>query len=448
MSSYSGAVRPRVIVAETQPEPPRPEDARPRRSKWWLWPVLVAAIAAAIVYQNRSAPTTVKPAPAAIRTAKVRSGTLERTLRVPGITAAEVFTALMTPTLPGGRFLGGGHGEFLLVLQKLAKAGSLVKKGDIVAEFDRQYMLIRLDDFQALAFQHERNVRNLNAALEVRRRSYEQRIRAAKGRVDKAALDLKKTPILSAIQSERLRLTHEELKAQYQELLEEAKYVDISERASIRWSELDLKQASLELKRAEANVGRMLVRSPIDGLAVLMDVRRGTETAQIQAGDQLFPGQPFAQIVNLRSIVVNALVNQVDAEELRSGMRARVRFEAYPDLELPAHLQTVSAMTRTGGWRATYVRQLPIRLKLEKPDPRVIPNLTAKVDLVLESQEEPAIVPRECVFADSAGGAPYAFVQNASGWEKRDLELGMTSYVEVAVRSGLAEGEVVAAERP
>ncbi len=86
----------------------------------------------------------------------------------------------------------------------------------------------------------------------------------------------------------------------------------------------------MELRRAEANADRMLIKAPIDGLAVMQNTRRGTEFAQIQPGDQLFPGMMFMQIVDMSSMVINASVNQVDVDSLRLGQKAKVRFDAYP----------------------------------------------------------------------------------------------------------------------
>jgi hypothetical protein len=50
----------------------------------------------------------------------------------------------------GGAGQGGSGGsDFALVLLQVAKPGSHVKKGEVVAEFDRQYQLNRLDDYKA-----------------------------------------------------------------------------------------------------------------------------------------------------------------------------------------------------------------------------------------------------------------------------------------------------------
>jgi hypothetical protein len=85
---------------------------------------------------------------------------------------------------------------------------------------------------------------------------------------------------------------------------------------------------------------------------------------------------------------------------------------------------------------------------LLKVDPRVIPDLSASADVVLESAPQALIVPREAVFRDGPDGKPYVFVQQPSGWEQREVSLGTSNFLATAVRSGLRAGEVIARERP
>ncbi len=265
--------------------------------------------------------------------------------------------------------------------------------------------------------------------------------------MEKARLDLKTIPVLSAIDTEKLKLAFEAAQAQHKQLLNEVKLFETSQKADIRNAELDLEEARAELKRAQANADKMVIKAPIDGLIVMQQTFRGSDFTPIQAGDQLMPGQFFMSIVDPSSMVVNATVNQVDIERLRIGTRARVRFDAYPDLELPARIDTVGGLPKSGGMRDTFLKELPIRLVLERMDPRVIPDLSVSVDVILE-QSEGVIAPAGAVFRDKQGGEPFLFVKSAEGWTRQPVQLGTTSFLNVAVKSGLKAGDVVALERP
>lgn len=351
----------------------------------------------------------------------------------------------VTDTGSGG---GGGGDDFSLVLQSLAKPGSIVKKGDVVAEFDRQYMLLRLDDYRASVTQAEATFNSLKSNLAAAWKAHQQQVDAAKGQLEKARLDMKTIPVLSAIDAERTKLALESADAQYKQLVSEAKLLQASQQAQIRNAELELEQARIELRRAETNAAKLVVKAPIDGLTVIQNIFRGSDFTPVQAGDQLRPGQFFMQIVDPKSMVVDGMVNQVDAERLRIGQRARVRFDAYPDLVLPAHVQSVGGIAKSGGARESYVKELPVRLKLENLDPRVIPDLTVSANVILETEQQAVVAPRAGVFRDAGSSPPYVFVRRPGGWARQEIELGTVNFIEAAVRSGLKAGDVIALDRP
>jgi hypothetical protein len=82
----------------------------------------------------------------------------------------------------GGGGAPGGGGDFALVLQDAAKPGLPREKGATVAEFDRQNMLNRLDDYRASVAQMQASMRKLQADLEVARNSHAQQSRMPRQR--------------------------------------------------------------------------------------------------------------------------------------------------------------------------------------------------------------------------------------------------------------------------
>jgi hypothetical protein len=105
-------------------------------------------------------------------------------------------------------------------------------------------------------------------------------------------------------------------------------------------------------------------------------------------------------------------------------------------------------MPRQGGFRADYVKEVSVVLKLDKMDRRVIPDLSASADVVLASEENANVVPLASIFRDEATGKPFVFLKAPSGWERREVELGLTNNVAAVIRAGLAPGEVIASEWP
>jgi multidrug resistance efflux pump len=392
---------------------------------------------------------------------------MNATIRVNGTVSAQNFQSLLAPRIMGSRSdfnrggdtrnAGGGGGggmggpggpgaDFNLVLLHLAKAGTHVKIGDVVGEFDPQNQLQRLDDYKDSVIQLENSIRKMMANLAATKEAHDQTVRSAKADWDKALLDLKTADVRSKIDAEKYKLAVEEAETKYKQLVTESAYVEESQRAAIRSSELTRDQSKIELQRAETNVQRMTIKSPMDGIVVMASIVRNGEFGQVREGDQVNAGQPFVTIVDPRSMVLNATVNQVDAERLRLGMKATIRLDAYPDVELPASLMGIGAMSKTSTFRASYVGEIPVRLKIEKTDPRLIPDLTGSAEIVLNTEMNTMVLPRSAVFEEA--GASFVFVQGPEGWLRKKVDLGLTSFTTASIRSGLQKGDVVALQRP
>ena len=181
---------------------------------------------------------------------------------------------------------GGGSSDFNLVLREVVAPGSHVKAGQTVAEFDRQYMLLRLDDFKDAVTQNEANLKSQRANIAAQKKAHDQLIAAAQASVDKAELDMKTIPVLARIDAERTRMALDEARAHYKQLVSETKFVDDSNDSLLKQSELTLEQSRIQLKLAQANVDKMIAKAPMDGIVVMESIFRGGDRGQIKKGDQ------------------------------------------------------------------------------------------------------------------------------------------------------------------
>ncbi len=187
--------------------------------------------------------------------------------------------------------------------------------------------------------------------------------------------------------------------------------------------------------------------APADGFVVMASIVRNNEFGTVREGDQVRSGQPFMFIVDPSSMILSATVNQVDAERLRLGMKARIRLDAYSDIEVPGTLDGIGAMAQTSTFRAAYVGEIPVRLNLDKMDPRIIPDLTASATVYLQSEQNAVVLPRSALFEEN--GSKYVFLRNPEGgWVRKPVETGVVCFTDVAIHSGVQKGDVVALQRP
>lgn len=308
------------------------------------------------------------------------------TLRLAGTTFAEKSADLRAPRLRGERSRGTSS-DWGLVLVQLAPAGTLVKKGDVVARFDPLFMETRLDDMKALRIERETAVNVLRSDLDVQRISNQQSIARARAKAEKAQLDLGTAPVRSEIQNEIYRLAREEADLEFKSLQSQTADLEASLAAQLRIAELQLAEAVVEEKRAKANLDRMMIRTPVDGIVVIPEIFRGSEFGAIQVGDQVSPGQYYMQIADRQHMVVRAMANQSDIERIRVGAHAWVHFEAFPELSLPATVYAIAPMAESGGLRPDHVKRMAVYLRLQAANPQVIPDLTVAADIELHDNQ-------------------------------------------------------------
>lgn len=395
----------------------------------------------------------------AVPTLVLAAGDVQETVRIAGVVAAERYASIMAPRIQGnrGNWNRGGQGgqgpngqnnDFNLTITNLVTPGANVKSGDVVTEFDLTAQQQRLDDYKDSVVQLDANLSRLKANLSYSKESLAQQVRSAKADWDKAKLDLQTAPIRSKIDAEKYQIAVDEAKESYDELVKQSKLQEVSQTAEIRVQEINRDQSRIELERAQANIDRMKMKSPINGIAVLQTLFRQGQMAQVRIGDQVNPGQTFLSIVDPSSMVINALVNQVESEKLRLGQKARIRLDAYPDIELPGSIIGIGAMATPSNIRGSYVSQIPVRLKIDqtKIDSRIIPDLTASAEIIINSENAALVAPRSAIFEEK--GKPFLFLQSPNGWLRKPVELGVENNTTAAVRSGVQKGDVIALQRP
>ncbi len=456
----------------TAPVGPGPARKPPRR---WSILVLLLLMAVSVAVWNvrrRQQTGGAGRGVSAARTVKVFAGPFAETLRVSGMIGARNFAAIIAPQMRGdgraggggspggggssgggqrgGGSPGGGGSPNQLILMKLAAAGTHVKKGDVIATFDSQWELDRLDNFKAQVNQAQAGVDKRKAEITIEDEAEQQLLRTSRADSEKAKLDLRTAEVRSAIDAEKLKLLVEETAARYKQIQDEVRLKKLSHESELRSLEVQVEQEQHNVDRRVRNIERMTLRTPIDGLVVMQSIFRSGQFGQVQEGDQVFPGQYFMQIVDLSQMVVNGTVNQVDSHSLVLGQKATIRLEAYPDLVLPGRVTSVGAMAGGGarGFRGSsrdlFVKQIPVRFAIDSRDNRVIPDLSASAAVVLHREEKALQLPRDAAFEEN--GKTYVRVPQGEGYQQREIQVGRKNGTHYVVVAGLQEGDEIALE--
>jgi len=420
------------------PERPIPAPAERKPSRLWIWLGIIAVLLAGgyAVYRAKAAgDAAAKAQTVVIRTAAVTKGTLEQTVRLAGQTSARNFRNVVAPQLRGP------ESNASMTIQKMAKSGSFVKQGELVIQIDAQSVKDHVDDVTDTVQQAGADVEKRRAEQKVEWENLQQTVRVAKAEWDKAKLEYQPAEIRTPIERELLKLSLDEAEARYRELERELAFRKQSQEAELKILEYTAERHTRHRNRHARDLKTFTIMAPISGLAVMNTVFRGGDMTQVQEGDVIYPGQQLLKIVDAQSMQVETSINQAESSDFRIGQKATVTLDAFAGVQVAGRVYSIGALA-TRSWRENYyVRNIPVRIALDAQDPRIIPDLSASVLVTLNKVDDATIVPLAALRTE--GGKRYAQVKTPSGFERREVQIGLASETQAAVLSGLQAGDEV-----
>ncbi len=425
-----------VPVPEIAPPPPPPpvvfpEPPRERR----IFVIIASLVVVAIVvgvwawHAHKSGRAATNGA-TTISTVKVERRAFVRTLRLSGTVEAVRSYSVLAP-----RLTGGDYGQ--MVLTKLIRGGTRVKKGDLLAEFDREAQLKNFLDKQAEYRDLQNQIASKKAEQRASRAHDDTELKQAEDAVGTAKIEMQRNEVVSRIDAEKNKLNQEAAEANLKQLRQTYDLKRKADQSDLRLLEIKSDRAHSAMQHAQQNSEKMAVLSPIDGLVVLNPIWKGGGMGEAEEGDQVWAGLSFMQVVDPSIMQVRVRVNQLDVPYLHVGQTAGIHLDAYPEMNLSGRLDQLAAIGLSGGLSRS-VRSFGGLFTIEGSDARLMPDLSASIDVALDRQPNVLLVPRDALV--KRDGKAWVYVKRALGFEKQAVETGDEDDLEVVVRSGLEPG--------
>jgi len=371
----------------------------------------------------------------ATSTVQVARKDFVRTRRLNGTVEAVESTSIPAPRL-------GGQNNNSLVIMRLVDNGATVKAGDVLVEFDRQDQIRNALDRKADLTDLEQQIKKAEAEEIAAKASDDSALQQARDAEAKAKLELIKNDLLPKIEAEKNTLAYEQAQATLKQLQETYGLKRTAAAANIKSLQIKRDHSAQTMKQAENNADKMLIRSPLPGVAVIKTTwKNGGAPVEFIEGDEVRAGQPVVEVVNPAAMRVRARVNQADVNELAVGQPVQVGLDAYPELSFEGSITQISPIAQQSTL-SPRVRTFVVLVVVNGAHPNLMPDLTASLDVQLQKIPGALVVPRDSIVVD--GEQTFAMVQRGGSFERRDVALGTVGATEAIVTSGLQEGVTVA----
>jgi HlyD family secretion protein len=230
---------------------------------------------------------------------------------------------------------------------RMAPLGAYAREKDLVVEFDDSEVNSRLEEKQLEIDQIDEQIKKNTADLEIRSNQDKVELLSAQFSVRRAELEVKRNELLSAIDAKKNQLNLEEARRRLKQLESDIKSRQEQAQAQLAVLRENKNKALLELQRERQRLTQVKLLSPISGLVAVRQNRTGfmfpgMQIPDIREGDQVQPGIPVADVLDLSEMEIVAKVGELDRANLKEGQDASLMLDALPDKPLHARIKSMS----------------------------------------------------------------------------------------------------------
>ncbi len=391
-----------------------------RRKRIIIISVVVAAIllCVGVVFAFTRGGTKIDPS----KLAKVEKGDLAKSVVATG--KVEPITKVEVKSKASG-----------IVKKLLVQAGDKVKKGQLLAQLDKEEIQAQVAQSQAALQAAEASLKGSEADYErakvdaegpdvpLLKRAYERAIGMAKeGVVSTSALE-------DAQKNYELSLNKQNVsKAQLVVL-----------RAKIGQSEAQVAQDRANLKQLEEQLGYTDIESPIDGVVLSRDVEMGDAVSSI-----LVLGSSATLVMTLgdtSEVYVKGKVDESDIGKVYLGQPARIKVESFKDKTFNGKVTRISPM----GVEKDNVTTFEVRVSINNPGGELKAEMTANAEIILEEHKSVLQIPEGAILYDKDKKASVEVPEPKAkdGKKKMAVNIGISNGAKTEVLGGLKEGDQV-----
>jgi multidrug efflux pump subunit AcrA (membrane-fusion protein) len=365
------------------------------------------------------------------------TGNIDITIKSTGELLAESYTDVPGPELPANKIRGNYHGSSIpaypLKITDLVPEGTIVKKGDYVAQLDRteyeNYLLGEIEEVRD--FKNTYDVIVLDSAVVLTNLRDEIKNQALT--VEEALLNLEKSkyeaPAIIRLAEKRLERANmylEQRKRSYQ-------LRQIWKGREVAYHRLNYESMLYKIQNIEKYISGFTIYAPSDGMVVYKKNRNGTRRTIGTILNNY--DMTVAIIPDLSSIISRTYISEIEISRVKPGQKVKIKVDAIPDKIYNGSVRSIGMIGEN--LRGSDTKMFEVITTIEGYDPRFKPGMTTGNEIVTDSYENVIHIPADCIYT-TPGNKQFIYMK---GRKKRYITTGKSDAKEIIVTSGLLPGE-------
>jgi RND family efflux transporter MFP subunit len=398
------------------------------RNKYYLSAaVIIILIAVALIWETGAS------ASGNIPTYKVKRDNFLITITESGEITAKNSISISAPRVRGG-----------LKIINLVPEGTYIKPGDLVAKFDQTEAITKLKDAEAQLEIASSNKEKLVANQKAEMAKTESDLKSAELSYELSKLNLEQMKFEAEAKRREAQLQHEKNELSYKQTLQGFESKKIIQQSELNNIEVEIRQKRNELEKAQREVNDLTLTAESEGL-VVYGVNWSNQGRKFQVGDQAWGGQGIINLPDLSAMESKTSVNEVDISKVKRGQKVVVTLDAYQDSTFTGAINDVASLGKEKPGNSN-IKIFEVNVDIHGTSDLLKPGMTTSNKIIINEIPDTLFVPQDAVFQEEERFICY--VENGSGFDKTEVEIGSKSEDYVIVKSGLDVDDVVALVNP
>jgi HlyD family secretion protein len=322
-----------------------------------------------------------------------------------------------------------------IVQKLLVDYGDTVKKGQVLAELDKEQILAQVNQQRASLEASEAAGRAAEADLERAKVDAEGPDVPLLKRAYERAQQMAKDGVVSPSALEDAQKNYE-LAVNKQQL---GKANVISSAAKVKQAQAQVSQSKAQLEEKEEEYRNSTILAPLDGMVLSRDVEVGDAVSSI-----LVLGSTATLVMtegDTTEVYVQGKVDEADIAHVYMGQPARIKVESFRDRLFYGKVTKIAPM----GVEKDNVTTFEVRVSINNPGGELKANMTANAEILMDEHKGVLTVPENAVMYDAQKNASVQIPDKhqKEGWRKIPVMVGLSNGAVTEVVSGLKEGDQV-----
>jgi HlyD family secretion protein len=226
---------------------------------------------------------------------------------------------------------------------------------------------------------------------------------------------------------------------------------------SIKSAETSLNNELVRLQRQleryailKKQVDNCTIRAPHDGVLFYYKNpnSRGpnSQNTGIEEGMSVRQKQILFYLPDLSEMEVQLALNESVVNRILPGLRARVGFEALPNLVIEGRVESISQIPVQQSDRGEDIRYFLSIVKLDRTAPGLMPGMSARVEIALPQRSDVLAIPHRALVVER--GHKMCWVCQGEDLVPREVKVGQGTTDLIEICEGLTEGQEIVLDPP